>query len=429
MKRSVEQSSETKVKLTVRLDTSELESAQQVATTKLAKKIKVPGFRPGKAPASIAARHIDPVALSQQTVEDALSKAVAGAFLEEKLQALERPEVEILQYTPGKELEFTAEAEVLPKITLGDYKKLAVTPPKTSVSPEEVDEVLERLRQSQAKKKEVKRAAKEGDEVLIDFVGKKDGEPFKGGASQDYPLRLGSNSFIPGFEEGIIGKIPGEEFDLDLAFPKEYHSAELRGAKVTFSITLKKVSELTLPELNDAFAETSGQFKTLADLKKDIKAELLSRKEAESKEKLKDEIVEKLIAASNVPVPEVLLNDQMQSVEQDISRNLAYQGRSVEEYAKEQGFESREKWAESEVAPIAKKRVQAGLVLAEVSKAEKITATTEEVDKQIAMFREQYKNNQQMVAQLNRPETRQDIASRLLTDKTVEYLLSINFSK
>lgn len=426
MKRTVENVSDTKVKLTISLDKTELEAAEQVAITKLASKVKVPGFRAGKAPASVAAKHVDPVALSQQTLEDALSKAVAEAFLGEELQALERPEVDIKSYVPGQSLEFTAEAEVLPAVKLGDYKKLSVTKPKITVAAKEVDEVLERLRQSQAEKKEVKRAAKNGDEVIIDFVGKKDSVPFSGGTAEDYPLRLGSNSFIPGFEEGIVGKKPGETFDLNVTFPEDYQAPDLKGAAVVFTVTLKSVNEIVLPELDDKFAAASGPFKTVAELKKNIKEELTARKEAEAKDKQKDEIVEKLIETSTVPVPEILLNDQIRSVEQDIAQNLAYQARSIDEYVKSQGFESREAWVKKDVAPIAKKRVQAGLVLAELSKAEKITASTEDVDKQIAQLKDQYKNNPQMVAQLGQPEVRQDIASRMLTDKTVEHLLKIN---
>ncbi len=426
MKRTIENVSDTRVKLTISLEPTELDAAEQVAITKLAQKVKVPGFRAGKAPASVAAKHIDPMALSQETLENALSKAVAEAFLGEELQALERPEVDVKAYVPGQSLEFTAEAEVLPKIKLGDYKKLSVTKPKVTVAAKEVDEVLERLRQSQAGKKEVKRAAKNGDDVIIDFVGKKDDVPFNGGTAEEYPLRLGSNSFIPGFEEGIVGKKPGETFDLDLAFPEDYHSADLKGAKVVFTVTLKTVNEVELPELNDEFASKSGPFKTLAELKKDIKEELTARKEAEARDKQKDEIVEKLIAASTVPVPEILLNDQIRSVEQDITQNLMYQGRSIEQYVKDQGFASRDEWLDKDVAPIAKKRVQAGLVLAELSKAEKITASTEDVDKQIASYKEQYKNNPQMIAQFDQPGTRQDVASRVLTEKTVEHLLKIN---
>lgn len=426
MKRTIKNLSDTRVELTISLDTTELEAAEQVAITKLAKKVKVPGFRAGKAPASVAAKHVDPLTLSQQTLEDALSKAVAEAFIGEGLQALERPEVDVKSYVPGQALEFTAQAEILPKITLGDYKKLSVSTPKVTVAAKEIDEVLERLRQAQAEKKEVQRAAKNGDEVIIDFVGKKDDVPFSGGTAEDYSLSLGSNSFIPGFEEGITGKKPGETFDISLTFPEDYQSADLKGAAAVFAVTLKTVNEVVPPELNDEFAAKSGPFRTVTELKQDIKAELTSRKEAEARDKQKDEIVEKLIAASTVPVPEMLVNDQIRSVEQDITQNLMYQGRSIDDYIKDQGFASREEWADKDVAPIAKKRVQAGLALAELSKVEKVTASTEDVDKQIEMYKKQYANNPQMLTQFDQPETRQDIANRLLTDKTVEYLIAIN---
>lgn len=426
MKTTVKHVSDTKVQLTISLDKSDLEAAQLVATKKLASKVKVPGFRQGKAPASVAARHLDPVQLSQQVLEDALSKAVAESFLQENLQALERPEVEIVSYEPGQSLEFTAEAEILPHVTLGDYKNLKATKQKITVLAKDVDEVLERLRQSQAEKKEVDRAAKSGDEVTIDFVGKKDGAAFDGGTAKDYPLRLGSDSFIPGFEDGVVGKKPGETFDIDLTFPENYHADNLKGAAVTFTVTLKKIEELALPELNDEFAEKSGPFKTLAELKEDIKRELKNQKETEASDKLKDELVTKLIEASTVPVPNVLLTDQTRSIEQDMAQNLAYRGVTLEQYLADRGFDSKDKWLDEEVAPVAKKRVQAGLVLAELSKAEKVTASALEVDERIARYKDQYKNSPEMLAQFTRPETRQDIASRLLTDKTVEHLLVIN---
>jgi trigger factor len=426
MKTSLKHLSDTKVELTISLDKTELSDAQQVALTKLAAKIKAPGFRQGKAPASVAARYVDPTVLAQQTLEDALSRAVAEAFLNEKLQALDRPEVDIKAYEPGESLEFTAEAEILPKITLGDYKKLAVEKPKVTVSADEVNDVLGRLQKSMAEKKEVNRAAKDGDEAMIDFVGKRDGVAFEGGIGNDYPLVLGSNSFIPGFEEGIIGKKSGETFDIDVTFPKDYHAADLKGAAVTFTVTLKSLNEFELPELNDEFAAKAGPFTSLAELKTDIKSELRKQKENETNEKLKDELVSKLVDISTVPIPEALLADQVRSVEQDVSQNLAYQGVMLEQYLKEKGFDSRDKWLDEEVKPVAKKRVQAGLVLAELSKVEKVTATTKEVDEQIDRYKQQYAKQPHMVAQLDHPETRRDIANRLLTEKTVDRLVELN---
>jgi trigger factor len=197
MKTTVKHLSDTKVLVTITLDKESLDAAEQVALTKLARKIKVPGFRTGKVPANVAAKHVQPQALAEQTLEDALSKAVAEGFMAEKIQALERPAVEIKKYVPGSELEFTAEAEVLPAITLGDYKKLKVSKAKVSVSDADIDEVVERMRGGFAEKKDVERAAANDDTATIDFVGKKDGVAFDGGTGNDYPLTLGSGSFIP----------------------------------------------------------------------------------------------------------------------------------------------------------------------------------------------------------------------------------------
>ncbi len=426
MKTTVKNLSETKVELTISLGKDELKAAEQVALTKLAKSIKVPGFRKGNVPASVAAKHVDPAMLAEQTLEDALSKAVADAYLKEEIQALDRPAVEVKKYVPGSELEFTAEAEILPKVTLGDYKKLKAESKKITVAAKDVDEIIERMRSGFAEKKEVERAAKDGDEVTIDFVGKKNDVAFDGGTATDYNLTLGSNSFIPGFEEGIVGKKIGETFDLPLEFPKDYHVADLKGAKVVFTTTLKAIKEIVLPKVDDDFATKAGPFKTVEELKADIKRELTAQKEREAAESLKDDLVKQLVEISKVPVPEILIKDQAESIERDMTQNLMYQGLTLDQYLENKGFESKEKWLETEVKEAAEKRVQAGLVLAELSKVEKIEATNQELDDHVAMYKQQYAKNPQMVAQFDQPEARRDVANRLLTEKTVERLVELN---
>lgn len=426
MKTSSRTLTETKVELAISLDASDLQAAEQVALVKLAKTTKVPGFRKGKAPASIAAKHVNPELLGQQTLEDALSKAVAESFIENKIQALERPAVEIKKYVPGSLLEFTAEAETLPKVTLGDYKNLSVKRSKPTVTASEIDEIIERMRPGLADKKEVKRAALTGDEATINFTGSKGGVPFEGGTGSDYPLILGSNSFIAGFEEGIIGKKPGETFDLNLQFPDSYHVAELKGADVTFTTTLTKLREVKLPEINDDFAKKAGPFQTVKELKDDIKRELAAQKDREATEKLKDEMVLQLVDASQAAVPEVLLREQADSMERDMVQNLTYQHLTLDQYIESRGYKTKEEWLDNEVRPAAKKRVQAGLVLAELSKVEKIEATNQELDEHAAMYRRQYASNPEMVAQFDKPEARRDIANRLLTEKTVQRLVELN---
>jgi len=417
------------VQLTITVGSLDLEAAEQVAMTKLSKSVKVPGFRSGKIPASVAAKHIDPKALQEQTLDDALSKAVAEAFMSEKLQVLDRPTVEIKKFVPGEILEFTAEVEVVPKVKLGNYKKLSAKPEKIAVSTSEVEEIIERMRAGFATKEEVKRDAKNGDEVLIDFLGKKEGVAFDGGAAEDYTLALGSNQFIPGFEEGIVGHKAGDKFDLELAFPKDYHAKDLAGAKVTFTVTLKKVMESTLTEVNDEFAAKAGPFTSVAELKADIEREITGQKERQNNERFKDALLTELIEKSEVPVPEVLIADQMQSIEKDFQQNLLYQGLQLESYLTTNKFKDEDDWREKEVRPTATRRVQAGLVLAELTNAESINATDAEIDEHVEVHKKQYANNPEALKQFETPEVRQDIANHFLTEKTIERLMSLNGHK
>ncbi|MCB9820045.1 trigger factor [Candidatus Nomurabacteria bacterium] len=428
MKTAIKNLSDTRVMVTITLGKEELEAAEQVALTKMARKVKAPGFRKGHVPVSVAAKHVNPNELAQETVDNAMSKAIADAFLGEKIQALDRPEVEMKKFVPGQELEFTAEVDVLPKVKLGDYKKLGVKKGEAKVASKDVDEVLERMRQAQAEKSEVKRAAEIGDELVIDFIGKKDGEAFDGGTAKDYSLELGSNSFIPGFEEGLVGAKAGDKKDLNLKFPEEYHVDTLAGADVLFETTVKSVNEKQLPELNDEFAKKSGddEVKTLKDLKASIKDGLATQKQQQIENEYKDALVDKLVEKSTAPAPEVLVNDQMRSIEQDMQQNLMYQGITLEQYLKAQGFESEDDWREKEVKPAAEKRIKAGLVLAELSKELEVDATDEEKEAHIAMYKSQYGNNPEMAKRFDDPQVQREVVNRLITEKTVEALADLN---
>lgn len=425
MKTQVENISDVKVKLTISLGKEELAAGEQVALTKLARDIKIGGFRKGKAPLEMVKKEIDPNALAGETAENAMSKAVAEAFMSEGIQALDRPEVEVKKYVPGEELEFTAEAEIIPKIELGDYKNLKAKKAAVKVSKKEVEETIEKIRANFAEKKDVDRAAKNGDEVVIDFEGKKDGVPFEGGKAEHFPLELGSNSFIPGFEEGIVGHKTGDEFDLDLEFPADYHAADLAGAKVVFTVKVGHIHEKSLPELNDEFAAKLGEFKTVDELKKQVEEDLKSQKESEATEKFKDELVRELAEISKVPVPEILIEDQKRSIEMDMQQNLMYSGLTLEQYLERMG-KTHEEWLESDVKKAAEDRVKAGLTLAEVSKVEKIDATVAELDARIEQMKQQYVNSKEALKQLDSDEVRRDLANRMLTEKTVDLLVKLN---
>jgi trigger factor len=423
MKTTVKHLSDTKVELTILLGEKELKDAEQVALGKLARQVKVAGFRKGKVPPSVAAKHVDPNALGQQMLEDALSKGVATAFTSEGIQALDRPQVEVKKFVPGQELEFTAETEILPKVTLGDYKKLKTKKAKMAVSAADVDEIIERIRSGLAERKSVERAAKEGDEVVLDFVGKKDDVAFDGGTSKDYSLKLGSNQFIPGFEKGIEGRKAGEEFDLKLAFPADYHSKDLAGAKVVFSVVLKEVKEVVLPPVDNEFAKKAGPFKTAQELTDDIKREITTQKEREAEEKLKDELVTELVKVSKVPAPEILIQDQSKSIERDMMQNLAYQGMTLDMYLESKKL-THDQWLAGEVREAAVLRVQSGLALAELSKQEGIQATAEELALKTAEYQERFGKSSK--EDFTSPEHQQALANRLLTEKTIDCLVALN---
>ena len=427
MKTNVKYTTDTKVELTITLGAKELEAAEQVALKKLSRDLKVPGFRKGHVPLAVAQKNIDPNALHEQTLENALSKAVAESFLGEKLQALERPAVEVKKFVPAQELEFTAEAEVVPPVKLGDYKKLKSKREEAKVTAADVDEIIQRMQENFVERKAVKREAKRGDEVIIDFTGKKDDVAFEGGSAKDYALQLGDGQFIPGFEDGIVGHKAGETFSLDLTFPKDYHAKDMAGQKVVFDVTLRTVNELTLPEVNDEFAAKCGPFTDVKELKSDIKREIAAQKEREATEKLKDALVSELTEISKVALPELLIEDQMRSIEQDMMQNLMYRSVTLESYLETQKFTDRDDWLKREVRPAAEKRVKAGLTLAELSKVLEIDISRDELAAQIEQMKLQYGAKDAKVAkQLENPDVHRDIANRMITDKTVEKLVELH---
>ena len=247
MKVTTKNISETKVEITVTLDKNDLQTAKEQAVARLAKEVNVQGFRKGKVPAEIAEKHINPNDLASTTADIAVRRTVPMAFSEAKKAPLMIPNVEITKFVPDETLEYKAEADILPDIKLGDFKKLKVKREDIAVKEDDIMDVISRVREAYAEKAPVKRAAKMGDEVVIDFEGSLDGVKFEGGAAKDFKLKLGSHAFIPGFEEGIVGHETGDRFDLELTFPKDYHAENLAGKKTVFNVLVKQINEFKLP--------------------------------------------------------------------------------------------------------------------------------------------------------------------------------------
>lgn len=424
MKTTVKNLSDTKIEIKVTLDKEDLKIAHEKALDRLSKNVKVEGFRKGKAPANLAQKAIDPNELSSLALDIAVRTTVPKAFEEASKSPIVIPEVNVTKFVPGESAEYTAVADILPEIKLGDYKKLKAKKENTEASEKDVEEILKNIQTSYAEKKTAKKSAELGDEVIIDFVGKKDGKAFDGGTAKDYPLTLGSGQFIPGFEDGIVGHASGDKFDLNLTFPKEYHVKDLAGKKVVFETLVKQVNEIKKPELNDELAKKCGPFKTLDELKKDIKKNIESQNEARALNKLKDDLVNELVESSKVSAPESLIKDQLRLITDDFTRNAAARGQELKDYIESTG-EKFEKW-EKEAKKIAEQRVKASLVLQILAQTEKILVSDEDADAKIAELRDVYKKSPEALKNLKDPRVKMDIKNRLTIDKTLEHLVKLN---
>ena len=424
MKTKVKKLSDSRVEITVTLDSKDLTSAAEKALDKLAKEVRVEGFRKGKVPTEVAKKFIPENDLNAETADIAVRTTIITAFMENSKQPLALPGANITKYVPGEVLEYTATADIIPEVKLGDYKKLGVKMKEVKITEKDIQGVLDNLAQSFAEKKVTKRAAKLTDEVIIDFVGKKDGKAFEGGSAKDYHLGLGSGTFIPGFEDGIVGHEPGDKFELELTFPKDYGVKDLAGAKTTFEVLLKQVNEVVKPEINDELAKKVGPFDDLKALKEDIKKNLSAQTERQNTENFKNDLVEALVKKSTVPAPEILIDDQMRMMRDDVTRNATSNGVTFEEYIARAG-ETAESW-EKKAREIATQRVKGSLVLQNLANAEKISVSDDEVAEKIAELKEVYKRSPEALKSLKDPNVKMDIKNRMTIEKTLDYLVSVN---
>ncbi len=423
-----EQRNPTKLKLTITADQALIDTVKQQILQKLSNNVKVAGFRPGKAPAHLVEKQLDQAVLQTEFLDEAVNQLYVAAAREGQLRPVAPPQVTLTKFVPFTALEFAAEVEVVGAVKLGDYKRIKLTLKKPVVAAKDVDEVLDNLRQRSATKAPVERAAKTGDEVTIDFSGTdaKTKEPIAGADGKNYPLVLGSKSFIPGFEDELIGLKPAGTKSFTITFPKDYGSKALQSRQVVFAVTVHQVQALTMPKLDDALAASIGPFKTVAELKADIKKQLLAERQQEAQRALDDELLTKLVDKSTVAIPATLVDEEIGRLEDEEKRNLAYRGQTWQEHLDQEGVTAeahREQKRET-----AEQRIKAGLILGEVTEREQITTTPEELDIQIQLLKGRY-SDPAMLAELDKPENRRDINSRLLTEKTLNKLRSYATSK
>ncbi len=412
---------DTEAVITIVASTVELLKIKENVLKKLAENVKITGFRPGKAPLNLVEKQVDENVLQSEFLDQAINQIYPQAVNSEKLRPVGNPEISVKKFVPFDSLEFEAKVEIVGKITLPDYKKLDLQKDKVSVTAKDVDEVLKSLQKRMGEKKDVDRKSKQNDQVWIDFIGKdKDGKPVSGADGKDYPLVLGSKTFIPGFEENLEGLKAGDEKTFTLTFPKDYGVKALASKKVTFTVTLNKVQEVVEPQIDDEFAKKSGPFNDLKTLKEDIKKQLTFEKENQIEREYESKIVEEITEKSKVAIPNTLIEEQKEIMLREFKQNLAYRGQTYSEYLEMQGF-TEDDLIKNEVLPEAQKRVKASLVLTEISEIENIDVSMEEINDRKTALKSQYQD-QAMRDELDKPENLNSLASRIVTEKTLAKL-------
>ena len=377
-------------KLTIEVSAEDVEKAMQSAYQKAKGRISIPGFRKGKAPRKMIEQMYGKGVFLEDAVNALIPEHYSKALGECELEIVSQPKIDLVQTEPGKALIFTAEVAVKPEVTLGEYKGVEVPKSEIEVTDEEVDAEVKKEQEKNSRTINVEdRAAQLNDIVTIDFEGSVDGVPFDGGQATEYPLTLGSNTFIPGFEDQLVGAKVGDDVDVKVTFPEEYQAKELAGKEAIFKCAVKKIEAKELPELDDDFAKDVSEFDTLAEYKEHVKTNLVEKKENEAKHAKEDAAVDKIIENAQMDIPEAMLETQCRQMLDDFSRRMQSQGLSMDQYFQFTGMTA-EKMME-DMKPQALKRIQTRLVLEKVAEVENIQPTEEEVNEEISKMAEAYK--------------------------------------
>ena len=415
----------TTFKLSIIADQDLLDSVKRHVLKDLAKQVKLQGFRAGKAPMELVEKSVDQNVLQTEFLEHAVNELYSRAVDQEKLRPVTQPRINITKFVPFTTLEITAEVEAVGEVKLPDYTKVKATRPTVVVTDKDVDDVINNLKLRAATKEEVKRASQDGDEVWIDFAGvdAKTNEPVAGADGKDYPLLLGSDTFIPGFEDNLVGLKAGEQKEFTITFPKDYGVKPLQNRKVVFSVTVNRVQKVVEPKIDDAFAATVGPFKTVKELREDIKSQLEQERRAETERQYENQLLEKIAEKTEVVIPKALVDEEITRIEDQEKQNTAYRGQTWQEHLDQEGLNAEEHFEKNR--PGAELRVKAGLVLGEIAEKEGIRVTPEELEMRLQLLKGQYQDAA-MQAELEKPENVRDIANRLLTEKTLDRIKSFS---
>jgi len=419
-----------KLKLTIVAEPAELDSMKKhILEHHFQKDMKVAGFREGKVPLEMVEKNADPNQVQGQFLDEIINDLYSRAINQARLKVIDQPKVEISKFVPYSQLEFTAEVPILEDVKLPDYKKIKLAKPKIKpVTKAEIDEVIERIRTQLSTKNDIDRACKDGDQVWIDFEGIDDkGKPVEGAKGSDYPLILGSNSFIPGFETNLIGLKPNDKKTFTLKFPKDYHLKALASRNVTFSVDVIKVQEMVKPPINDELAVKSGPFTKLSELESDIKKQLEFEKQTQIDRDYEGDLIKAITAKTTFDLPETLVETDIEAKLKELKQNLAYRGQTFEEYLKQEAL-TEEELKTKRLKPEAIVRLKNSIVLSEIAEVEGIKINSADVDARLSQIKQQY-NDQASQEEISKPEFRQQTGSRMVAEKTIELLTKYATSK
>lgn len=406
-------------KLTIEVSAEDFDKAVDKAYQKNKNKISIPGFRKGKVPRQVMEKMYGKEVFFEDAANICIPDAYAKAYDECEEEIVSTPEIDVVTLEVGKPFVFTATVALKPEVELGKYKGVKVDKVETEVTDEDIEKEILKAREGQARQVAVERPVKDGDLTSIDFEGFVDGEAFEGGKAENYSLTIGSGAFIPGFEDQLIGKNSGDEVEVNVTFPEDYHSEKLAGKPAVFKVKIHEVKEKQIPELDDDFADDAG-FDTVDDYKADVKKKLEEKKANDAKKAKEDAVIEAIVEDAKMDVPEAMINTDARQMMDEFAQQLQMQGLSLDQYFMFTGS-TKEAFMEQS-KPRAEKRIKARLVLEAVAKAEKLEATDEEVDKEFADMAEQYKMEVDKIKSLIGDVEKENIKKEIAIKKAVDFV-------
>lgn len=422
MSLQVENLEKNMAKLTIEVSPEEFDKAMDKAYHKNKNRINVQGFRKGKAPRAMIEKMYGAGIFYEDAANIIIPDAYEKAAEESELEIVSQPNIDVVQIEKGSSFIFTAEVAVKPEVALGEYKGVEVEKKSAEITEEEIDSELDRVREQNARTITVEdRPAKEKDTAVIDFEGFVDGTAFEGGKGEDHPLILGSHAFIEGFEEQLIGKSTGEEVEVNVTFPENYQAQELAGKPALFKVKIKEIKAKELPELDDDFAQDVSDFETMSEYREDVKKNLQERKENQLKNEKEEAVVEKIVENASMDIPEPMIDSEVRQMADDFSRRIQSQGLTLEQYFQFTGLDAKK--LIEQMKPQALKRIQSRLVLEAVVKAENITASEEDIEKEIQDMASMYKMEADKVKEMLGEKGKEQIALDMAVKKAVEFVV------